>query len=117
MPYLIETFDKPASRTIREDQLGSHLDFLDSRTHLLLACGAKLDEQGQATGGIYILDVNHREEAEEFIGSDPFTRAGLFHEVLITRWRKSYFNRTRCSPPKAGRLDGSGDGAPAEETR
>jgi uncharacterized protein YciI len=41
---------------------------------------------------VYILDVEDRAAAEEFIANDPFCEAGLFESVTITRWRKAYFN-------------------------
>ncbi|MFP3442559.1 YciI family protein, partial [Pantoea sp. SIMBA_133] len=60
----------------------------------LLACGAKLSDDGEtASGGIYLVDLDSREEAEHFIESDPFHQAGLFAEVKIVRWRQAYLNR------------------------
>ena len=29
---------------------------------------------------------------EAFIENDPFTKAGLFESVTVTRWRKAFFN-------------------------
>ena len=63
----------------------------------LLACGAKLNDGGEiAKGGIYFLDVDDRDTAEQFISHDPFTQADLFERVVITRWRKAYFNFESC---------------------
>lgn len=68
-----------------------HLDFLAQHKALLLACGAKLNDDGSsAGGGIYIVDVETREQAEAFIAQDPFSHAGLFERVSIVRWRKAY---------------------------
>ncbi|MFC7405862.1 YciI family protein [Georgenia alba] len=91
MPYLVETFDKPASGALREQLRPEHLNFLDAHRHILLACGAKLSDDGEsADGGIYLLDVDTRGEAEEFIAQDPFTRGDLFERVEVRRWRKAY---------------------------
>jgi uncharacterized protein len=83
-----------------------HLTFLESNKAKLLACGAKLDDLGaSASGGIYILDTEDRQEAESFIADDPFTKTGLFERVEISRWRKAYFNFVNCLPrPKDGTL-------------
>ena len=97
MPYLIETYDKPGSGAVRMQHRSEHLRFLDANKGKLLACGGKVDDAGEvATGGIYIIDTEDRAEAERFIANDPFTKAGLFREVAITRWRKAFFNFTNC---------------------
>lgn len=91
MPYLIETFDKPGSLALRQAHRAEHLKFLDEHKHLLLACGAKLHDDGtDLGGGLYVVDVDSREAAERLIQADPFYRADLFERVAITRWRKAY---------------------------
>lgn len=91
MPFLIETFDKPDHAHVRARERDVHLDFLAQHQALLLACGAKLNDDGSsAGGGIYIVDVDTREEAEAFIAQDPFAHADLFERVSIVRWRKAY---------------------------
>ncbi|WP_322030335.1 YciI family protein [Paraburkholderia sp. J76] len=95
MPFLIETFDKPGHADVRTRERDAHLEFLASNKELLLACGAKLNDDGSsAGGGIYIVDLETREEAERFIAQDPFTHAGLFESVKIVRWRKAYLGGT-----------------------
>ncbi|CAJ96372.1 YciI superfamily enzyme, includes 5-CHQ dehydrochlorinase, contains active-site pHis [Cupriavidus necator] len=96
MPYLIETVDKPNHQHVRQATRASHLDYLEANKDLLLACGAKLNDDGSdAGGGIYIVDVDTRDAAQQFIDADPFTEAGLFAEVRIVRWRKAYLDGVR----------------------
>ncbi|MFC3608871.1 YciI family protein [Stutzerimonas tarimensis] len=91
MPYLIETFDKPGHQQLRRDTRDEHLRFLEANKTLLLACGAKLaDDGGDLGGGLYVVDLETRAEAERFIAEDPFSRVELFERVTITRWRKAY---------------------------
>ncbi|HEY4296201.1 MAG TPA: YciI family protein [Paraburkholderia sp.] len=93
MPYLIETWDKPDHLPVRNRERPAHLAFLAAHAAKLLACGAKLDDGGDgAHGGLYVLDVETREEAERFIADDPFTLAQLFERVVIVRWRKAYLD-------------------------
>lgn len=95
MPYLIETYDDPASAHVRQERYQEHLEFLDRNSHLLLACGAKLSDDGEhADGGIYLVDLDSREAAEELIAQDPFSHGGLFCEVVVQRWRKAYLGGT-----------------------
>jgi uncharacterized protein YciI len=93
MPHIIETFDKPGHADVRVRERETHLAFLEENKALLLACGAKLNDDGSsAGGGVYVVDLETREEAEHFIAADPFFLAGLFERVTITRWRKAYFD-------------------------
>lgn len=93
MPYLIETYDAPERAHLRQERYDAHLAFLADNAHLLLACGAKLDDAGEkASGGIYLIDADDRTAANAFIEVDPFHQAGLFARVEVTRWRKAYVN-------------------------
>ncbi|SDR52190.1 hypothetical protein SAMN05443245_7126 [Paraburkholderia fungorum] len=93
MPYIIETFDKPGHADMRARERDTHLAFLEKHKALLLACGAKLNDDGSgAGGGVYVVDLETRDEAEQFIAADPFFLVGLFERVTITRWRKAYLD-------------------------
>ena len=96
MPYAIQTQDKPDSAELRAKVRAEHLDYLTKNKHLLLAAGAVVNDDGTGGhGGILIVDTDDRAEAERFINEDPFTKAGLFQSVSVTRWRKAFFNTER----------------------
>jgi len=96
MPFMIETFDKPGHAHVRTAHRDEHLAFLEAQKALLLACGAKLNDDGSsAGGGLYLVALESREEAEAFIQADPFSGVDLFERVTITRWRKAYVDG-RC---------------------
>ncbi|SFD89905.1 YciI family protein [Methylobacterium sp. 13MFTsu3.1M2] len=93
MPYMIETFDKAGSLDVRRANRAEHLFYLDRIKDRLLACGAKLNDDGSdAGGGLYVVDVETRAEAEALIHADPFYKVGLFERVEIRRWRKAYLD-------------------------
>lgn len=93
MPYMIKTTDKPDSLALRTATRAEHLLYLDRFTGQILAAGALLDDDGSGShGGLIIFDVDDRASAEQFINGDPFTKAGLFQSIEISRWRKAYFN-------------------------
>ena len=97
MPYIIETWDKLDHQQQRQQRRAAHLKYLDHNMDLLLACGAKLDDDGQDLGGgIYIINTEDKQIATAFIQQDPFYLGGLFEKVAITRWRKAYFNAECC---------------------
>lgn len=93
MPYMIDTYDKEHMHALRQALRDKHLDYLDENRALLLACGAKLEDDGvTGLGSFYIVDVETRQEAEQFINDDPFTKGALFDRISITRWRKAYLD-------------------------
>jgi hypothetical protein len=96
MPYAIQTVDKPGTAEMRATTRASHLEYLTRHKDKLLAAGALIDDDGTGGhGGILIVDTDDRAEAERFIAEDPFTKAGLFQKVTVTRWRKAFFNKER----------------------
>ena len=93
MPYVIQTKDKPGHAHVRAEVRTKHLAFLETNAARLLAAGAVIDDDGSGGhGGVIIVDTDDRAEAEAFIADDPFTAAGLFESVTVTRWRKAFFN-------------------------
>jgi len=96
MPFAIITRDKPGHAEVRASHQSAHKAYLDQHREILLAAGAMLDDEAaEAHGGILLVDVETRTAAEEFVRNDPFQAAGLFGEVLITRWRKAFFHCQR----------------------
>lgn len=96
MPYAILTTDKPNSATLRARMREAHIEYLTANLHTLLAAGALTADDGTGGhGGILIVDTDDRKEAEAFIAGDPFTKAGLFEKVTVSRWRKAYFDKQK----------------------
>ncbi len=96
MPFAILTTDKAGSSQIRADNRAAHIEYLTARQRLLLAAGALIEDDGTGgNGGLLIVDTDDRKEAERFINDDPFTKAGLFEKVTVTRWRKAFFDKQR----------------------
>ncbi len=93
MPYAIQTLDKPGARDLRARTRPAHLEYLVRHQPLLLAAGALIEDDGTGgSGGILLVDTDDRAVAERFIAEDPFTLAGLFKKVTVTRWRKAFFD-------------------------
>jgi uncharacterized protein YciI len=85
-------------RDLRASVRPDHLAFLAENTSKVLAAGAKLDDESNACGSVYIVDVEDRAAAEAFIKSDPYSTASVFGEIVVTRWRKAIFNFERVAP-------------------
>lgn len=96
MPYAILTRDKPNHLDLRNQVRAEHVAFLEANQDKLLAAGAMIDDDGEGGyGGVILVDTDSREEAWNFIQSDPFTKAGLFAGIEVVRWRKAFFDKKR----------------------
>ena len=96
MAYAIITMDKPGSLEKRMAARDEHLSYLDSHAAHLLAAGAQISDDGTGGhGGVIIYDTDDRAVAQAFIDGDPFTKAGLFESIIVTRWRKAFFDGKR----------------------
>src|SRR5690242_19900027 len=93
MLWSIICVDKPNTAETRDKILKAHRDYLAGQSKILVLSGATQSDDGQtATGSVFILNVNSRAEAKAFSDGDPFTQAGVFASVKITRMRKGQFN-------------------------
>jgi uncharacterized protein YciI len=93
MLWAITCVDKPDSAAIRDRVLQPHRDYLQSRKKILVLAGATQNDDGtQATGSLFVVNVGSRAEAKAFSDGDPFTQAGVFKSVTITRMRKGQWN-------------------------
>ena len=93
MLWAIVCIDKPNTAAIRDSVLQPHRDYLASQKNILVLSGATQSDDGtQATGSLFILNVNSRAEAKKFSDGDPFTQKGVFANITITRMRKGNWN-------------------------
>jgi uncharacterized protein len=93
MPFMIETWDRPDAAAVRAKTRPAHIAYLEANLEKLLAAGAKLADDGEtALGTLYIVTTNDRNEAQHFVAEDPFTKAGVPGQIVVTRWRKAIFD-------------------------
>ena len=93
MLWTISCTDKPNTAPIREKVLQPHRDYLQSQKGILVLAGATQNDDGtQAIGSLFIVNVDTRAKAKAFSDGDPFTKAGVFASITITRMRKGQWN-------------------------
>jgi uncharacterized protein YciI len=99
MPYVIDATDGSGKADLRQKVRPDHLAYVEANVHRLLAAGAKLSDDGAtALGTLYLIDTDERGEAEAFVAADPYSKAGVFGTVTVTRWRKGFFDFKRQPP-------------------
>ena len=93
MLWAISCVDKPNTAETRARFLQPHRDYLQSQKGILVLAGATQSDDGtQAIGSLFVVNVGSRAEAKAFSDGDPFTKAGVFANVTITRMRKGQWN-------------------------
>jgi uncharacterized protein YciI len=96
MPYVIITKDKANAAGLRNEVRPEHLEYMMARLNRLLGAFAQVDDANTTVhGGVIVYDSDDRSEVEDFVAHDPFTKAGLFESVTISRCRKAFFNYQR----------------------
>lgn len=93
MLWAISCADKPNTAAIREEHLKPHREYLQSQKRILVLAGATQNDDGtEAIGSLFVVNANSRQDAKAFSDGDPFTKAGVFSSVTITRMRKGQWN-------------------------
>lgn len=96
MAYAIFMLDKPGSRAVRDAHRAAHYEYLKSfETWLVVSGGLLEDDESAFKGGLIVIDVDTRAQAEEFVAGDPFTKAGLQETTRIERLRVAFFGGRR----------------------
>ncbi|MBT5765486.1 YciI family protein [Emcibacteraceae bacterium] len=87
MHYIITAFDKDNSLDLRMSVRPDHLAYAQEKGITVL--GGPLLTEGddpKPRGSMIIVEVNNKEEAEDFAANDPYNKAGLFEKVSVRRW-------------------------------
>ena len=93
MLWAISCVDKPNTAATRAEVMQTHRDYLQSQKRILVLAGATQNDDGtEAIGSLFIVNTGSRAEAKAFSDGDPFTKAGVFASITITRMRKGQWN-------------------------
>ena len=93
MLWCIVCEDNADTAAIREKHLAPHREYLTSQKGILVLAGATQNDAGtEATGSLFVVNVDSRDKAKAFSDGDPFAQNGVFKKVTITRMRKGQWN-------------------------
>ena len=87
MRIALITRDKPKHLQVRLDNREAHLAYI-KETGVVEMAGPLLDDNGQMSGSLIILDVENIDVAKTWAAQDPYSKANLFENVNITQWTK-----------------------------
>ena len=88
---LVAIFDDHTEREwIRKEHAKAHFDYLGThRERIRLAGGLRESPEAWYVGGLWILEVESREEAVRLIEGDPYFRLGLRKSYRLLVWGKA----------------------------
>jgi uncharacterized protein YciI len=93
MLWVINCIDNDNTAELRAENLDTHRAYLTSQKGIIVLAGATLSDEGeQMTGSCFVINVDSRRAAQAFSDGDPFSKAGVFKTVNITRMRKGQWN-------------------------
>jgi uncharacterized protein len=87
MLYTLMCTDKPDSLELRMKVRPEHLAYLNGPSVTLKAAGPFLDDAGNPTGSLVIIEAEGMAAAKLVAANDPYNMAGLFSHVEIKAWR------------------------------
>ena len=84
---MIYGIDRPNAEKLRAELRAAHIEYLESQRDKIALIGPTLNPAGNPDGMMLILDVVHRQAAEEFLAKEPFVIGNLFISSEIRPWR------------------------------
>ena len=94
MLYALIAHDKPGGLAKRQQHRPEHLKHLEELGDRVVLAGPFLDDNGDMTGSIVVLEAESYEAAKAEFDRDPFIIEGVFDSVTIKRWHIG-INNTR----------------------
>ena len=90
MEYFVYCRDNPDAAALRKSNVEMHWSFMDRYAHAMIARGPTLVRDGvTATGSMHILDLPDAAAARVFAFEEPFYKAGVFRDAMVSRWRNA----------------------------
>jgi uncharacterized protein YciI len=87
MRFALICTDKADHLEVRKANRDAHLAHIASSGVVEMA-GPFLNDKGEMSGSLVILEVGTKAEAEAWAAADPYAKAGLFAKVRIEEWKK-----------------------------
>ena len=86
MLFALVAHDKPGHLSKRQEVRPEHLKHLETLGERLILAGPFLDDKGDMTGSIVVIEAESYDAAKADFDRDPFVLQGVFDSVTIKRW-------------------------------
>jgi uncharacterized protein YciI len=85
--YALFRLDAPDVAALRASHRDSHVAHLRSAEMPLKLGGLLLDEEDKVVGSLVVFEADSLGQVEDWVAKDPLTKAGVFDQVSIRRWK------------------------------
>ena len=85
--FALICIDKPDSAALRAATRAAHFDYVSAHPGVVRLAGPFLDDAGEMTGSLLLIEAADLAAARAFSAADPYVLAGLFKWVEIRSWR------------------------------
>lgn len=100
MKYIILFEDsRSADPDIRKKKMPAHLAFLEDHADQIDAAGPLHTSDGKGAGGIWIVETENEDAADQLVKKDPFWPTGLRKSYQILAWTQVYAQGKRLIHP------------------
>jgi uncharacterized protein len=90
MQYVVHGVDKPSVGHRLDALAKEHWAYMDRYAERLVARGPTLSDDGVThTGSVHVIEATSLDEARGFAFQEPFSRAGLYASVSVTRFQNA----------------------------
>ena len=87
--FVLMCLDKPGALALRMANREAHLAFVARRRGEVRLAGPLLNDEGDMSGSLLIIEADDLAAARAFNAADPYQAAGLFERVEIRSFRQS----------------------------
>lgn len=89
MLYILFCEDKPDSQSLRLATREAHLSYIAEHAHRVRLAGPMLSDDGERMlGSLFVIEAEDPAAARALHDADPYTRAGLWGNVVIRPFRQ-----------------------------
>lgn len=88
MQFAVICIDRKNSLELRMENRGDHLAHLKKVRDNLLIAGPFLSDEGEMCGSLLVFNDLPKEEIEQWLEEDPYSKAGLFETVELKPFKK-----------------------------
>ncbi|MGI9170328.1 MAG: YciI family protein [Caulobacteraceae bacterium] len=85
--FALVCIDKPDSLALRLATREAHFDYVRAHPGVIRLAGPFLNEAGEMTGSLLLIETADIAAARAFSAADPYVLAGLFKWVEIRAWK------------------------------
>lgn len=90
--FALHALDRPGALPLRLENYAAHRAFVETDADygitIVLSGPLQTDDGEVMTGSLFLIEAPSRAAVDAFVAADPFTKAGVWGEVTITRFHR-----------------------------